>query len=254
MARQITDIFGPFTQRRQAQRDDIQAIEQVFAEKTLLDLRAQIAVGRCNDADVGADRRASADRRVFALLEHTEKTRLCFERHVADLVEEQRAAFGLLEAALRTGLRAGEGPFFVPKSSLSINSRGMAAMLIGDEGAGTALAVIVQHAGDQFLARFRFRPVIIIVSSSASGGRARGRSPAWQASGRSAVVPRRPRSRSALRLAAGAPARGRPRETTLGEIEGLGQIFVSAFLGSGERGHQRVLRAHDDDRNRDAAS
>ena len=32
------------------------------------------------------------------------------------------------------------------------------------------------------------------------------------------------------------------------EIERLGQIFVGAALGSADRGHESVLRAHDDDR------
>ena len=32
------------------------------------------------------------------------------------------------------------------------------------------------------------------------------------------------------------------------QIEGFGQIFIGAALGRLDRGHERVLRAHDDDR------
>ena len=61
----------------------------------------------------GADRRAAADRRVLALLQHAQQPRLRLHRHVADLVEKQRAAFGLLEAADMAVLRAGEGALLV---------------------------------------------------------------------------------------------------------------------------------------------
>ena len=86
-------------QRRQPHRHDIQAEEQILAEQALLDQQAQILVGGGDDAHVGLDRRAAADRRVFALLQHAQQPRLRLHRHVADLVEEQRAALGLLEAA-----------------------------------------------------------------------------------------------------------------------------------------------------------
>ena len=42
----------------------------------------------------------------FTLLQHPQQSRLRVQRHVADLVEEQRAAFGLLEPA---GRRVGAG-------------------------------------------------------------------------------------------------------------------------------------------------
>ena len=56
---------------------------------------------RRDDADIGLDRRAAADRRIFALLQHAQEPGLRLHRHVADLVEEQRAALGLLETAGR---------------------------------------------------------------------------------------------------------------------------------------------------------
>ncbi len=62
-------------------------------------------MGGGDDADIGADRRAPADGDVFALLQHAQQARLRLERHVADLVEEQRAALRLLEAARRRARR-----------------------------------------------------------------------------------------------------------------------------------------------------
>ena len=59
----------------------------------------QIAMGRGNDPRVRLDRLAPADGRVFALLQNAQQLRLRLDRHIADLVEKQRAAFRLLELA-----------------------------------------------------------------------------------------------------------------------------------------------------------
>ena len=99
MAHQVGDVLGPLAQGRQADRHDVEPVEQVLAEQALADQLAQVAVGRGDDAHVGADRRAAADRGVLALLQHAQQARLRLDRHVADLVEEQGAALGLLEAA-----------------------------------------------------------------------------------------------------------------------------------------------------------
>ena len=60
----------------------------------------------------------------LALLEHAQELHLHLGRHLADLVEEERAVVGELEAP---GLRATapvKAPFSWPKSSLSIRFRG----------------------------------------------------------------------------------------------------------------------------------
>jgi acyl-CoA reductase-like NAD-dependent aldehyde dehydrogenase len=56
-------------------------------------------VGGGNHAHVDADQLAAADAEELALGQHPQQARLQRRRHVADLVEEQRAAVGLLEAA-----------------------------------------------------------------------------------------------------------------------------------------------------------
>ena len=55
----------------------------------------------------------AADAVELAVAQHAQQPRLQVERHVADLVEEQRAAVGLLEAAAARRLRAGEGAALV---------------------------------------------------------------------------------------------------------------------------------------------
>ncbi|MNU78083.1 hypothetical protein D3C71_676680 [compost metagenome] len=110
---EIGNIFRAVAQRRQAQRHDIEAIIKIFAEQALIDQVLQILVGGSNDAHVGADRRAPADRRIFALLQHAQKAGLCIHRHVADFVEEQRATLGLFETTGRAVLRTGKGALLV---------------------------------------------------------------------------------------------------------------------------------------------
>ena len=78
-------------------------MEQVFAEQALLDALVQVLVGGGDDAHVGLDRLVAADAVEVAVRQHAQQARLQFGGHVADLVEEQRAAFGLLEAAVARG-------------------------------------------------------------------------------------------------------------------------------------------------------
>ena len=57
--------------------------------------------------------RVAADAVELAVLEHAQQLHLRGGRHVADLVEEQRAAVGLLEAAGALAIGAGEGAALV---------------------------------------------------------------------------------------------------------------------------------------------
>ena len=98
-AREIRHVLEPLAQRRQADRHDVEAVEEILAEAALVDQRAQVLVRRRDDADVGGLQLAPADAGELALLQDAEQPRLGVERHVADLVEEQRPAAGLLELA-----------------------------------------------------------------------------------------------------------------------------------------------------------
>jgi hypothetical protein len=90
--------------------------------------------------------------------QHAQQPRLQVERHVADLVEEQRAAVGLLEAPAAHGLRAGEGAALVAEEFASSRSFGMAAVLMATNGPlpSAARAVAVQRARHQLLAGAAF--------------------------------------------------------------------------------------------------
>ena len=102
MAHKIGHVLGAFAQRRQTQRHDIQAEKQVLTEQALLDQDPQVLVGGRNNADIRLDRRATAHRGVFALLQHAQQARLRLHRHIADFIEKEGSALRLFETSGRT--------------------------------------------------------------------------------------------------------------------------------------------------------
>ena len=99
MLDQDRQILEPLAQRRHLHGKDVQAVEQVLAKPAGDDRRIEIPVGGCDDAHVAVDRAVAADALEAALLQDPQKLHLHLQRHVADLVEEQRAALGKLETA-----------------------------------------------------------------------------------------------------------------------------------------------------------
>ena len=152
MLREVGDVLEAFAQRRQPQRDDIQPEKQILAEEALADLAAQILMGRGDDADIGLDGRAAANRDIFALLQYAQKPCLRLHRHVADLIEEEGASLGLLEAPGEPLIGAGECPLFVAEQFALDEIAGNCRHVDGNERALFSFAVIMQRAGDKLLA------------------------------------------------------------------------------------------------------
>ena len=102
------DVVGAIAQRRHEDRNDVQAEVEILAEAAAADLAGQFLVGRRQHADVDPDARRAADRLDHLLLQRAQDLRLRLQAHVANLVEEQRAAVGQLELAAAIGDGAGE--------------------------------------------------------------------------------------------------------------------------------------------------
>src|SRR5262249_9313336 len=102
------DVVLSLAQRRNADREDVQAIEEIAPERSLLDHGPQLPAGGGDDPDIGVPRPRAAEPFELALLQHPQQLRLNLERQIADLVEEQRAAVGELEASDLAGVGAGE--------------------------------------------------------------------------------------------------------------------------------------------------
>src|SRR5207244_2581023 len=149
---QERQVLGPLAQRRERDRDDVQAVVEVLAEAPRLHLGLEVLVGGGEDADVDLERAVAAHPFELALLEHAQDLRLRLERHVADLVEEERAAGGDLELPLARRDRPGDGALPVAEEpALDQLARERSAVHL-DERLRAPGAVVVERVGDQLLA------------------------------------------------------------------------------------------------------
>src|SRR5204863_3481295 len=96
------DLAPPLAQRRDVQRDAVQAVIEVLPEAAGRDLCFDVAVRGRDEAHVDRTRLDAADALDLARLDDAQERRLQLGRHVADLVEEDGAPRRRLEQA---GLR-----------------------------------------------------------------------------------------------------------------------------------------------------
>ncbi len=199
-----------------------------------------------DDAHVGADRLAAADGGELAFLQHPQQARLRVGWHVADLVEEQRAAGGLLEAALAAIGRPGEGAALVAEQ-LALDQLARDRRHVDrHERARAPPAVVVQGARDQFLAG-----AALAVDHHRQ---IRGRQPrdaaidllhrGTAADQRQLLVGVARRRRRGGRHRRRNRQRARDHRQQLLQVERLRQILERAALGRLHRCHQGRLRAH----------
>ena len=106
--RELRQVLDPVAQRRHPDRDDVDPVVEVLAERPFLDRLLEVDVGRRDQPEVGLDRLGAADALDLPLLDRAQQLGLQVEPQVADLVEEQRAAGGQLELAELLLVRAGE--------------------------------------------------------------------------------------------------------------------------------------------------
>ncbi len=240
-------ILAPLAQRRQGDAHDIQAMQQVGAEFAALHLGVEILVRGGDDAHVGPDQFASADAVELALGQHAQQPRLQQQRHVADLVQEERAAIGLFEASCVTTRRAGEGAGFVAEQFRLQQFRGNRRGIERDEWCLRARAVHVQRTRHQLLAGAGFAgdEGVEIGRRDASD---RAEDLAHRRAATDQVLAGRRRGHGCRR---GRRLRQRAPRGFHGliEVEGLGQIVEGAqAIGRCRRRHVGE-GTHDDDRN-----
>jgi hypothetical protein len=101
--RERGDVLAALAQRRQHEARHVQAVVEVLAERLVLDHLLELAVGGRDDAHVHLHRVVVAQAADLALLDGAQQLGLERRRGLGDLVEEERAAVGLLEQALARG-------------------------------------------------------------------------------------------------------------------------------------------------------
>src|SRR6185436_15810712 len=131
---------------------------EILAEAPLADERLEVAVRGGDDAHVDGDDLAAPDPLELPLLEHPEELGLELGSEVPDLVEVEGAAVRQLEAAEAALVSVGErAPLVAEELGLEERGRDRRA---GDrhERLARAPAVVVDRAGDHFLAGARLSP------------------------------------------------------------------------------------------------
>ena len=199
-----------------------------------------------DDAHVHVHRHVAAHAVELPVGQHAQQARLQIRRHLADFVQEQRAAVGLLEAPgpLRGG--AGKGPALVAEELALHQILRDRGRVDGDEGLLRPRAVRVQRPRHQLLA-----------GAGLAGDQHRDLRLGQAADGAKHLLHGR-RLADDLRRGDRLGRRGGPVPARqlgplhqlhrLVDVERLGQVFEGAALVGGHGGIQVRMRRHDDDR------
>ena len=151
--RQGVEVLHAFAQRRQMNHDGVEAVEQILAEPSAGNLRRQIGVGGREHAHVHITQSRGADALHLARLQDAQQLRLEADRHVRDLVEEQRPLVGHLEAADAIRARIRERAFHVTEQFALGDPLRQAARVHRHERLAAAVRQRVQPRRDHFLPR-----------------------------------------------------------------------------------------------------
>ena len=133
--------------------DDVEPVIEILAEAAGGDLVGEAPVGGGDDADVDRLGDAAADPLDLAGLERAQQLDLGVERQLADLVEEEGRAVGILEAADMAVEGAGEGALLVAEQHRFDEIFGDRAAIDDVQRLLAARGGGVDRLGDDFLAR-----------------------------------------------------------------------------------------------------
>ncbi len=155
MSDQYRYIALAIPQRRQHDREHVDAMVQVLPELPLRHQLFQIAMSRHYHAHVHAHWSRSANALHLALFQNPQQLGLHDGRHVADLIQKQRPAMRLLELPAVTRRCPSERSLLVPEQlALDQLARHRRAVQ-RDERFFAPRAAVVNRTRDQFLARSR---------------------------------------------------------------------------------------------------
>jgi hypothetical protein len=151
MLRKHRDVLAALAKRRQLDGEDVEPVEQIFAEPLFRRHGEQIPMGGCHQARIRPDRLVAAEPLELALLDQAEDLRLDLERQLPNLVEEDGAVLGGLEAPNPPARRTRERALLVAHQlALEEVRRDGSAVRLHERA--PALAPEVDGAGDKLLA------------------------------------------------------------------------------------------------------
>src|SRR6056297_1964260 len=152
LARKDQPAALALAQRRDVHGDLADAVVEVLAEAALLDEIRDLLIGGADHAHIHGDLVAAAHALHHPLLQESEQLRLQRHGHVADLVQEQRAAAGRLDLAGGGLVGTGEGALLVAEQLGLEQILRDGRAVDGDETLVLAVAERMQRAGEEFLA------------------------------------------------------------------------------------------------------
>ena len=140
---QQNHIIAALAQRRNVYLDDRQPVIKIEAESRGLAFGLQIAVRRRDDSHVERYVFQPADPPERAFFKHSQQLRLQAQFKLADLVQKERAAFGLLEQTFLASLRIGESAFLIAEQLAFDQVRGDCGAVDRDERSIGATRAVV---------------------------------------------------------------------------------------------------------------
>src|SRR5262245_25814788 len=146
------DFVAPFAEGADAEGDDVEAVEEVFAEAPLADRVVEVRVGGRDDADVDGHRPRFAERRDLARFEEAEELWLEVESELADFVEEEGAVAGAAYQAGLVAVGSGEGAAAVTEELTFEQVARDGSAVEGDEGFLGAIREIMDGAREDLVA------------------------------------------------------------------------------------------------------
>jgi hypothetical protein len=149
------DVLAALAERGDGERHHVEPEVQVFAEAPGLALLLQVAGAGGHHAHLGLAVVRLAQPSVRRLLQHPKELHLEPEGQVGYLVEEERAAVGLLEEPALVGVGVGEGALLVPKQLALDEVFGNRPAVDRDEGLRRAGRAVVDGPRHQLLADAR---------------------------------------------------------------------------------------------------
>ena len=149
------DVGCPLPERGDGDRDDLQPMVEVAAKRSRCDGILQVAVRGRKNPHVHTVRGVGADAGDLPRLEHPQQFDLRRHRHVANLVEKQRATVGVFELADPVAGGIGERTPHMAEQFTLQNVLAERRAVESHEGLALAGAVLVDGLGHEFLARAR---------------------------------------------------------------------------------------------------
>ena len=149
-AREFRNVIATLTQWRDGNRKDIQAVEQVVAER-LADVDRKVAIRRGNDADIDRDW-ITSDALDGARFECPEQEWLKREWEFTYFVEKERSPMCRLESAGASPHRTGESARLVTKQFACGKTRYKSTAVCCNERPGSSPAPCMNEQSNEFLA------------------------------------------------------------------------------------------------------